>query len=124
MYKIWFEFPFDSTRKRMSTITEHKGKYVLMCKGADSIMFPRCQYDNLSLDEIKNDLQKFAVEGLRTLVMSQKELSKEKFEQIQKEIQELKISDASTKEERLAKYYDDLEQDLEYVGSSAIEDKL
>jgi magnesium-transporting ATPase (P-type) len=45
-----------------------------MCKGADSIMLPRCSFDHRpELDEIKKktvaDLHKFAVEGLRTLVM-------------------------------------------------------
>lgn len=38
------EFPFDSTRKRMSLVVRdtQTGKYILMCKGADSIMLPRC----------------------------------------------------------------------------------
>ena len=41
------EFPFDSTRKRMSLIVKHlgSGRYYLMCKGADSIMMPRIKID-------------------------------------------------------------------------------
>jgi magnesium-transporting ATPase (P-type) len=40
-YEILAEFPFDSTRKRMSLIVRYDGKLILMTKGADSIMLPR-----------------------------------------------------------------------------------
>lgn len=43
-YFIIAEFPFDSTRKRMSLLVkeEKTGKILLMTKGADSIILPRC----------------------------------------------------------------------------------
>ena len=44
-YEILREFPFDSDRKRMTLIVNHKDKYLLMCKGADSIMLPRVGND-------------------------------------------------------------------------------
>ncbi len=40
-YEVFAEFPFDSTRKRMSLLLKTQNKYFLMCKGADSIMMPR-----------------------------------------------------------------------------------
>lgn len=42
-YEQMVEFPFDSTRKRMSLIVKNNqnGEYYLMTKGADSIMMPR-----------------------------------------------------------------------------------
>ncbi len=42
-YFVLAEFPFDSTRKRMSLIVreEVSQKLLLMTKGADSIMLPR-----------------------------------------------------------------------------------
>jgi len=40
-YEILKEFPFDSDRKRMTLIVKYQGRYILMCKGADSIMYPR-----------------------------------------------------------------------------------
>lgn len=40
-YEVLAEFPFDSTRKRMSLVVKYKGEYILMCKGADSIILPR-----------------------------------------------------------------------------------
>jgi Ca2+-transporting ATPase len=42
-FYVLAEFPFDSTRKRMSLIIreEKSGKFFIMTKGADSIMLPR-----------------------------------------------------------------------------------
>ena len=42
-YFVLAEFPFDSTRKRMSLIVREEvtGNLYLMTKGADSIMLPR-----------------------------------------------------------------------------------
>jgi len=71
-YQILAEFPFDSTRKRMSLIVrEEKSKKVyLMTKGADSIILPRTTVGSKELKEIEDHLYKFACLGLRTLVMA------------------------------------------------------
>ena len=48
-----------------------------MCKGADSIMLPRLSKENKNqqqLMRVKRELLSFAKEGLRTLVVCQKEL--------------------------------------------------
>lgn len=47
-YEAIVEFPFDSTRKRMSLLVKHlqTGKCYLMTKGADSIMLPRIKIDS------------------------------------------------------------------------------
>lgn len=80
VYKILAEFPFDSTRKRMSLIVEFEGKIMLMTKGADSIVLPRIKFVSESDVDIKIEISKsllnFAKEGLRTLVVGQKMLSK------------------------------------------------
>ena len=46
-YEALVEFPFDSTRKRMSLLVKHvqTSKYYLMTKGADTIMIPRIKLD-------------------------------------------------------------------------------
>ena len=41
VYELCMEFPFDSTRKRMTLVVRYNGVYILMCKGADSIILPR-----------------------------------------------------------------------------------
>jgi len=70
-FKVLAEFPFDSTRKRMSLIVKHDRKYYLMTKGADSIIIPRILFRDKEVErKLNEDLLKFAVDGLRTLVMA------------------------------------------------------
>jgi magnesium-transporting ATPase (P-type) len=71
-YFIKAEFPFDSTRKRMTLLVKFKDQWILMCKGADSIIIPRINFGNEN-DRFMLDVQRylldFAKEGLRTLVV-------------------------------------------------------
>ena len=78
VYEILAEFPFDSTRKRMSLIVRYGSQIILMTKGADSIMLPRINFtkDEAKKINVMKDLLNFAREGLRTLVVAQKNLSK------------------------------------------------
>ena len=56
-YKVIAEFPFDSVRKRMSVILKSAdSKYVILTKGADSVMLDRINYD------------KNCIEGLREII--------------------------------------------------------
>jgi len=68
----------------------------------------------------------FAREGLRTLVVCQKELHQQDYDKLNNKIYEIKTSDMPLvkKEEHLANLYDSYERELIYGGSSAIEDKL
>ena len=54
------------------------GPPLLLCKGADSSMFPSCVKDHY-VETCKVHVDDFACNGLRTLVMGQKELSEETF---------------------------------------------
>lgn len=97
-----------------------------MTKGADSIMKPRINW-NLCLFEyssVEKDLYKFACEGLRTLVMGKKELTHSEYVEFEKKEHSLKTSMDPDKEKKLLDLYDGYEYGLEYMGSSAIEDKL
>lgn len=120
------EFPFDSTRKRMSLIVKNleTNAYYLMTKGADSIMIPRINIDLSTQSAMEKDLYKFAVEGLRTLVFSRRELSLKEFEEFMRQYTAVKTSIDPKKEQKLLEMYDKMEKGLEYLGSSAIEDKL
>ena len=95
-----------------------------MTKGADSIMMPRIKIDIQTQQKVEADLYKFACEGLRTLVFSQRELSAKDFEGFISEFNRLKTSVDPKKEEKLGHLFDSMEKDLQYLGSSAIEDKL
>ncbi|CAI2367483.1 unnamed protein product [Moneuplotes crassus] len=123
-YEICIEFPFDSTRKRMSVVIQKNNKYYLLTKGADNIMNPRINWKEGEKEKIESDLHQFAIEGLRTLVMAQKEITHQTFIDLKNRIDELEASTLVNKEEMIFDVYDQYEGDLNFVGASAIEDKL
>jgi phospholipid-transporting ATPase len=125
-WDVLCEFPFDSTRKRMSLIVQNpdQKRYILMTKGADSIMMPRISAYEDVLTKANEHLDKFARDGLRTLVVAQKELKAAQFNEFIVKYENLKTSNDRNKEEKLQTLYDTLEMELTYIGSTAIEDKL
>lgn len=122
--KTLIEFPFDSSRKRMSLIVEIDQKILLLCKGADSVMMERMMVSTLISHELAKHLNAFAKEGLRTLIMAQKEISKLDFSGFLKSYENLKLSNDKEREFKLLKLYDKMERGLNLIGASAIEDKL
>lgn len=120
------EFPFDSTRKRMSLIVKNAktSECLLLTKGADSTMLSRIRQDDLNSFKIDDHLKEFSLLGLRTLVMGQKHLSEKEFEDISLEYENIKISKDKGKEKKLNRFFDIIEKNLFIVGCSAIEDKL
>ena len=66
----------------------------------------------------------FAVEGLRTLVFGERHLGLAEFNKFTKDYQRIKTSNDADKEQQLLDLFDILEQGLNYIGSTAIEDKL
>ena len=123
-YRILCEFPFNSDRKRMSVIIEDGGKYYLYCKGADSIMTTRIKWKMGDEDIVFDHLEKFAIEGLRTLVMAKREMTRSEYIKFEEQQSFLETSSFKNKEQRLFDLYSEYERNLTYVGSSAIEDKL
>jgi magnesium-transporting ATPase (P-type) len=63
----------------MSLIVKQGKEIYLLCKGADSIVLPRCVFLNSQERDTKiiteEQLRLFAIEGLRTLVMGKKLLT-------------------------------------------------
>jgi phospholipid-transporting ATPase len=132
-YRLLNILEFTSTRKRMSVIVEdlttedaygERDIYVLT-KGADSIITPRlsqmrgCQY----LPETERFVKRYAEEGLRTLLLAQKMVTRNEYVQWNAEF-EAAMQSVSNREEEVAKVCDMMERGLELVGSTAIEDKL
>lgn len=75
IWNVLLEIPFDSTRKRMTLIVTPQGekeKIVVMTKGADNIILPRCEMDSVLKFKVKKILHDFSCEGLRTLVLAEK----------------------------------------------------
>lgn len=125
-YKTLAEFPFDSDRKRMSMIIRDNGTYFLFSKGADTVMIPRLKFGNSEEAQrrAEDTLNKFACEGLRVLCFGVKKLEDSEYEDFRIKYEEIRSSKSKGKDEELYKLYDKMEQDLKYIGISAIEDKL
>jgi phospholipid-translocating ATPase len=123
-YSVLIEFPFDSTRKRMTVIIKQGSDYYLLTKGADNIMKPRINWEGNQKQKVDEDLNKFAIEGLRTLVMAKKQITQQIYQEIQDRIDDLESSVFANKEDQIFEVYDQYEQNLTFIGASAIEDKL
>lgn len=68
--------------------------------------------------------QKFAGEGLRTLVLAERRLTKEFFDSWLLRQREAALSIDGTREDKLGAIYDEIECDMQLIGVTAIEDKL
>ncbi len=53
------------------------GRIVVMCKGADSIMLPLLRKDSQYVKETIAFLEQYSREGLRTLLIAEKEISED-----------------------------------------------
>ena len=127
-YEILNELEYSSERKRMSIICKdpETNKIILYSKGADSMIESLLSLKEKSsqrLKKTKEYLKKFAIKGLRTLMLSYKELSKEEYEAYNKSYMEI-CENINEKEEKLRLLYDKTEINLELLGSTAIEDEL
>ncbi|XP_072395797.1 probable phospholipid-transporting ATPase IM isoform X2 [Diabrotica undecimpunctata] len=124
MYELLCILDFNNVRKRMSVILRRDGKLKLYCKGADNVIYERLKNGQ---DEVKHKTQehlnKFAGEGLRTLVLASCDLDEVFFNNWKQRHQEAAVS-LEDREEKLDTLYEEIEKDLELVGVTAIEDKL
>lgn len=140
-YDLLVEMPFDSDRKRMSVIVKESdtGRIRLFSKGADTIMCKRINWEksilvsqekDISEEEIRQKafeeekytneiLDTLCKEGLRCLVLGQKDINEKEFEHWF-----TKYSIAQEKGRDLSKFYNMLENDMYFTGVTAIEDKL
>lgn len=78
IYELLCILDFNNTRKRMSVLLRRNGIISLFCKGADTLVMERISHDAESqrLKSVtQTHLDKFANEGLRTLVCAYKEVS-------------------------------------------------
>lgn len=69
-------------------------------------------------------MSKFAKEGLRTLCMAKKKIPLEEVLNLLMEIKNINSSPIKNKDEELIRLYAKAEKGLNFIGSSAIEDKL
>lgn len=122
-YELLQVCEFNSTRKRMSTVLRcPDGKIRIFTKGADTVIFERLA-DPSQEDDVTHALEEFASLGLRTLCLAQREISPKEYAEwsVKQEAAATSLEDRSGK---LAEAAEEIEQGLELVGVTAIEDKL
>ncbi|MDP4917324.1 MAG: HAD family hydrolase, partial [Haliea sp.] len=66
------ELPFDSERKRMSTLHQAEDRVILFCKGAPEQVLPLCTHAELAT--VLNQANAIAAEGFRVLAFAVREL--------------------------------------------------
>ncbi|KAI9224443.1 hypothetical protein BC828DRAFT_373386 [Blastocladiella britannica] len=125
-YTLLAVLEFNSTRKRMSIVARRPdGAIVLYCKGADSVIFERLTPDtNPIVREVTlQHLEIFADEGLRTLCLAYRIIPPDEF------LEWIELyNDACTtldgREELIDAAAERIEQNLNLLGATAIEDRL
>ena len=121
-YEVLEIFPFTSESKRMGIIVRDVRTEELMFleKGADTVMAPIVQRNDWLDEECAN----MAREGLRTLVMARRKLSAEALETFRANYHQASIQTQGRNEAMAAVVVNDLEQNLELLGLTGVEDKL
>lgn len=122
-YEILANFPFSSDTKRMGIIIKHKssGRLIFYLKGAETVMKNKVKPNQrVVIDESCDNL---ANEGLRTLVISQKLLSPEFYQEWNRKYESAK-ADLNDRERLVQNCVEELEQDMELLGVTGVEDRL
>ena len=128
-HEILHVMEFNSDRKMMSILLRNKttGTITLYSKGADDKMIPRLDstlYVDSDRENLLSHLESFAITGLRTLVLGKKDVSEEDFQKFTADVKEaLKIT-GDERDVQIASIYQRIENNLSFVGATAIEDKL
>ncbi|KAK1326904.1 putative phospholipid-transporting ATPase 9 [Acorus calamus] len=117
---------FTSARKRMSVIIRNEeGQLLLLCKGADSVMFERLAEDGQSFEaETKDHINMYSEDGLRTLVIAYRELNYEEYKEWNENFSRAKNSVSADRGEMVDAVADKIEKNLILLGATAVEDKL
>ncbi|OVA04457.1 Cation-transporting P-type ATPase [Macleaya cordata] len=125
-FKILNLLEFDSKRKRMSVIVQDEdGQILLMCKGADSIIFDRLSKNGRMYEEdTSRHLNEYGEAGLRTLALAYRKLEESEYLAWNSEFQKAKTTIGAEREAMLERAADLMEKDLILVGATAVEDKL
>ncbi|KAI9011969.1 hypothetical protein CLU79DRAFT_709666 [Phycomyces nitens] len=115
---------FNSTRKRMSVVLKDpKGKIVLYCKGADSVILQRLAQDTPFVESTLSHLDTFASEGLRTLCYAMREIPIDEYTKWA-EMYDKAATTLIDRADALDKVAELIEQNMQLLGATAIEDKL
>ncbi|XP_018341958.1 PREDICTED: probable phospholipid-transporting ATPase VD isoform X1 [Trachymyrmex septentrionalis] len=127
-FEILHVLPFDSNRKCMSVLLRHPhtGEIVLYSKGADTTILPALSSSDentVASASIRQYLQSYARQGLRTLVIAKRTLTAQEYETWRQKHDEVELA-TENREHRIRDSYAMLESHLTLLGATGIEDKL
>ncbi|XP_071434117.1 phospholipid-transporting ATPase IK isoform X1 [Pithys albifrons albifrons] len=124
MYQVLAMLDFNSERKRMSVLVrDPQGTIRLYTKGADTMILERLQGRGPSEAFTERALDLFAEETLRTLCMASKEVSEAEYQEWGRRHHEATVL-LQDRAQELDRLYEEMEQNLQLLGATAIEDKL
>lgn len=126
--KFWYELldilEFTSDRKRMSVVVKEgeTGKILLLSKGADEALLPRA-CPGQQIQRYLEAVEMYSQLGLRTLCLGWRDLKENEYKEWSKNFQKASCS-LDNREFKIAEVCNSLEQDLQILGVTAIEDRL
>ncbi|XP_077216942.1 putative phospholipid-transporting ATPase 4 isoform X2 [Tasmannia lanceolata] len=125
-FKVLNLLEFSSKRKRMSVIVRDEGgQILLLCKGADSIIFERLAKNGRVYEEdTTRHLNEYGEAGLRTLVLAYRKLDESEYSAWNSEFFKAKTTIGPERDALLERVADLMEKDLILIGATAVEDKL
>ncbi|XP_014390505.1 PREDICTED: phospholipid-transporting ATPase IK [Myotis brandtii] len=130
VYQVLALMDFNSIRKRMSVLVRNpEGSIYLYTKGADTVLFERLHKKDMYRKKqivkaaTEEALTSFAKETLRTLCLAYKKVEEDQYKEWNQRHQEAKIL-LENRAQALHQVYEEIEQDLQLLGITAIEDRL
>ncbi|KAL8130275.1 hypothetical protein V2J09_019430 [Rumex salicifolius] len=125
-YKLLNVIEFSSSRKRMSVIAQNEeGKLLLLCKGADSVMFERLASEGREFEQqTREHINTYAEAGLRTLILAYREVDEQEYAEFNEAFTAAKNTVSAERDEIIEQVADKFERNLILIGATAVEDKL
>ncbi|KGL72456.1 putative phospholipid-transporting ATPase IK, partial [Tinamus guttatus] len=123
-YQVLAMLDFNSDRKRMSILVrDPEGTIRLYTKGADTVILERLHRRGPTETITEVALDHFAAETLRTLCVASKVVSEADYSMWSRRYHEASVL-LQDRAQELDKLYEEMEQNLQLLGATAIEDKL
>lgn len=122
-YDILANFPFSSETKRMGIILKHREsqKIIFYLKGAETVMEEKVKPNYRTA--LRESCEALAMDGLRTLVISQKLLTVKEYEEFNKKLQAAR-AELYNRDAQVQAVIESMEEGMEYLGVTGVEDKL
>ena len=136
-YDILANFPFSSETKRMGILVRQieTGRLIFYLKGADIIMQTKVTHLNLWIfyncfkvkkvfkSVVEDECENLAREGLRTLVIAQKPILEEEYQEWKIKFDKANLA-LINRHQAIRDCAELLESDMDFLGVSGVEDKL